>query len=41
MTEEEKKEKDLKEKKEKQFQERLKELKKRDPFVYKNFQYYL
>lgn len=37
MTEEEKKEKDLKEKKEKQFQERLKELKKRDPFVYKNF----
>jgi hypothetical protein len=37
MTDKEKKEKILKEKKEKEFQERLKELKKRDPFVYKNF----
>ena len=37
MTDKEKKEKILKEKKEKEFQERLKELKKREPFVYKNF----
>ena len=37
MTDKEKKEKILKEKQEKEFQERLKELKKRDPFVYKNF----
>jgi len=37
MTDKEKKEKILKEKQEKEFQERLKELKKRDPFIYKNF----
>ena len=37
MTDKEKKEKDFKEKQEKEFQERLKELKKRDPFIYKNF----
>jgi hypothetical protein len=36
MTEEEK-EKKLKEKLDKEFEEKLKELKKRDPFVYKNF----
>ena len=36
MTEEEK-EKKLKEKIDKEFEEKLKELKKRDPFTYKNF----
>jgi|TARA_R110001592_G_scaffold225404_3_gene481334 hypothetical protein len=36
MTEEEK-EKKLKEKLDKEFEEKLKELKKRDPFTYKNF----
>jgi hypothetical protein len=37
MTEKEKKEKELMEKLDKEFQEKLKELKKRDPFTYKNF----
>ena len=37
MNKEEEKEKELKEKLEKEFQEKLKELKKRDPFIYKNF----
>lgn len=37
MTEKEKKEKEEKEKLEKEFQKRLEELKKRDPFIYKNF----
>ncbi len=36
MTKEEK-EKKLKEKLDKEFEEKLKELKKRDPFTYKNF----
>lgn len=36
MTEEEK-ERKLKEKLDKEFEEKLKELKKRDPFTYKNF----
>ena len=36
MTEEEK-EKKLKEKLDNEFEEKLKELKKRDPFTYKNF----
>lgn len=37
MTEKEKKEKEEKEKLDKEFQKKLEELKKRDPFVYKNF----
>jgi len=37
MTEKEKKEKEEKEKLEKEFQKKLEELKKRDPFIYKNF----
>ena len=37
MTEKEKKEKEEKDKLDKEFQKRLEELKKRDPFVYKNF----
>lgn len=37
MTEKEKKEKKEKEKLDKEFQKKLEELKKRDPFVYKNF----
>ena len=37
MTEKEKKEKQEKEKLEKEFQKKLEELKKRDPFIYKNF----
>ena len=41
MTDKEKEEKKKAEQLEKEFQEKLKELKKRDPFVYKNFQYYL
>ena len=37
MNKEEEKERKLKEKLDKEFEEKLKELKKRDPFVYKNF----
>lgn len=37
MTDKEKEEKKKAEQLEKEFQEKLKELKKRDPFVYKNF----
>lgn len=37
MTEKEKKEREEKEKLEKEFQKKLEELKKRDPFIYKNF----
>lgn len=37
MTEKEKKEKEEKEKLDKEFQKKLEELKKRDPFIYKNF----
>ena len=37
MTDKEKEEKKKAEQLEKEFQEKLKELKKRDPFIYKNF----
>ena len=37
MKEKEKKEKELMDKLDNEFQEKLKELKKRDPFTYKNF----
>ena len=37
MTDKEKKEKEEKEKLDKEFQKKLEELKKRDPFIYKNF----